>query len=277
MGRPSKSAGSQFTTREMAIAAELTTRNMGLLHDMRLAPASMEGGGGKGGHRLYGSPALAHAALIGALHLAGFELLVAARLAEAFAEEMGLVYGKLHSNIATYLQAPHNPRPGYRPWTETGAEGDLGDDYWVHGQLIDSPVNYRRGEALLGDMIIDIADQEFVLTETHRASSVKVFSPVLKGGMPASPDYRIVGRGTSARVVPITDEVDSLDFSEDPVSAERYRTLQQDYLFARENAVTRVRVNVSLAIRNAFDRVRADRQRLDARGLRGRPSFHQSG
>jgi hypothetical protein len=60
--------------------------------------------------------------------------------------------------------------------------------------------------------------------------------------------------------VPITDEVGRLDFSEDPVSAERYRTLQQDYLFARENAVARVRVNVSLAIRNAFDRVRGDRQ-----------------
>ncbi|MDB5448872.1 MAG: hypothetical protein JWQ97_4189, partial [Phenylobacterium sp.] len=182
--------------------------------------------------------------------------------AEAFAEEMGSIYGKLPSNIATYLQAPHNPRPGHRPWTESGAEGDLGDDYWVHGQLLGSTVDYRPGVALLGDMIIDIADQEHVLTETHGLGSVEVFSPVMKGGMSASPDYRIIGRGTSARVVPITDEVGRLDFSEDPVSAERYRTLQQDYLFARENAVARVRVNVSLAIRNAFDRVRGDRQRV---------------
>ncbi|MNJ01577.1 hypothetical protein D3C73_1612550 [compost metagenome] len=59
--------------------------------------------------------------------------------------------------------------------------------------------------------------------------------------------------------MPIIDEVDSLNFSTDPMSAARYKALETDYMNARENAVTRVRINVSLAIRNAFDRILEDR------------------
>lgn len=264
MGRPTKTSGSSFTSRELALGAEMTLRNFSLLHEEGLAPKPVSTGEGRGSHRLYGSPALAHAALIGALHLAGFELLVAARLAEAFAEEAELVYGKLRSNVAVFLQKPFNPRPGYRPWTSTGVVEDVDDDFWVHGRLLGSVVNYQPGVAVIGDMIIEIADHEYVLTGHHGALGVKIASPVSKAGLPANPDYRIVGRGSAARIVPIIDEVDSLDFSADPVSAERYRALEIDYLGARENAVTMVRINVSLAIRNAFDRVVQDRGRAAA-------------
>jgi hypothetical protein len=261
MGRPTKPSGSLFTSRELALAANLSPRNMALVHDEGLAPTPAESGGGRGGHRLYNSAGLAHAALIGATHLAGFELLVAARLSVAIAEDESHNHGKLLSNLATYLQRPFNPRPGFRPW---GAELDIDDDFAVHGGLSDSIIDYRRGVALTGDMIIDIADHEYVLTEYARPRPLKVFSPVLKEGMPASPDYRIVGRGSAATIVPIIDEVDSMDFSMNPASAARYKMLQRDYLAARENAVARVRVNVSLAIRNAFDRVRDDRAKIAA-------------
>lgn len=257
MGRPSKNSGSAFTSRELALAAGLTLRNFSLLHEKGLAPPAAGNGGGRGGHRTYDSPALAQAALIGALHLAGFELLVAAKLAEAFAEEAGRTYGRLFSNIQTYIQAPHNPRPGYRPWTASATD-QVDDDFWVHNRLIDSVVDYRRGIAMIGDMVIDIADHEFVLTE-HHGAMVKIFSPVAAKGLDANPDYRIIGRGSSVQIVPITDEVDSLDFSTAPVSAARYKAIEKDYLAARENAVTRVRINVSLAIRNGFDRVADDR------------------
>lgn len=256
MGRPFKASGSLFTSRELALAADLTPRNFSLLHEAGLAPAALAGGGGRGGHRTYASPALAQAALIGALHLAGFELLVAARLAAAFADEAHHTHGRLFSNIQAYLQAPHNPKPGYRPWVAS-PDDQLDDDFWVHSRLIDSVVAYRSRRAIRGDLVIDIADHQFVLTEYHGVT-IRIFSPV-SGGLPASPDYRITGRGSSAQVVPITDEVDSLDFPEDLASAAKFRALEEDYLAARENAVARVRINVSLAIRNAFDRVADDR------------------
>ncbi|MBL8552842.1 MAG: hypothetical protein JNL41_01090 [Phenylobacterium sp.] len=258
MGRPSKNSGSIFTSRELALAGGLTLRNFTLLHEEGVAPPAMGTGRGRGSHRTYDSPALAQAALIGALQMAGFELLVAARLAEAFAEEARLTHGRLFSNIQTYLQSPYNPRPGYRPWTFS-PDDQVDDDFWVHNRLIDSVVEYRSGVAMRGDMVIDIADHKYVLTEYHDVK-VKIHSPV-SGGLPASPDYRIVGRGSGVQIVPITDEVDSLDFAEDSVSAARFKALEQDYLAARENAVTRVRVNVSLAIRSAFDRVADDRSR----------------
>ncbi len=261
MGRPTKPSGSLFTSRELALAANLSPRNMALVHDEGLAPTPAESGAGRGGHRLYNSVGLAHAALIGATHLAGFELLVAARLAFVVAEDESHNHGKLLSNLAAYLQRPYNPRPGYRPW---GAALDIDDDFVIHGSLLASVIDYRRGVALTGDMIIDIADHEYVLTEYAGPRQVKVFSPVLKEGMPASPDYRIVGRGSGASIIPIVDEVDTMDFTANPASAARYKAIQKDYLVARENAVARVRINVSLAIRNAFDRVRDDRARVAA-------------
>jgi hypothetical protein len=247
----------------MALAGGLSPRNVSLLHEEGLAPKPLGSMAGRGSYRLYSSSALGHFALIGAIHLAGFELMVAARLAKAFAEEAEAIRGTLHSNLAAYLQAPHNPRPGHRPWADTGEDSNHDDDFWLHCRLRESPVDYRRFVATRGDMLIDIADHEYVLTEFHGTGAVKVFSPV-SGSLPASPEYRILGRGSAARIVPITDEVASLDFEMDPASAARFKALEEDYISARENAVTRIRINVSLAIRNAFDRVRDDRLKVAA-------------
>lgn len=92
---------------------------------------------------------------------------------------------------------------------------------------------------------------------------VKTFSPV-SGGLPASPDYRICGRGAAARIVAIHEEVDSFDFSVNPKAANQMRRLERDYLDARQNAVSRVRINLSLGIRNAFDRLQDNRARVAA-------------
>jgi hypothetical protein len=72
-------------------------------------------------------------------------------------------------------------------------------------------------------------------------------------------DYRIEGRGAAARIVPIHQEMDNLDFSANAKAADQMRQLEKRYLTARENAVSRVRINLSLAIRNAFDRLQDDR------------------
>ena len=259
MGRPGRASGSVFTSREVALGAGLAPRAFSLLHEEGLAPNPASATTGKGGHRLYDSPALAHAALIGALHLAGFELLVASRLAGAFAVDAETTYGRLPSNMAAFLQKPFNPRPGYRPWPSTDAIEHLDDDFWLHGRVIESSVDYPAGAAVIGDMTIEIADHEYVLTGHHGAPGLNVASPVSNKGLPASPDYRIVGRGSATHVVPIIEEVDSLDFSTDRVSAARYKSLETAYMNGRENAVSLLRVNVSLAIRKAFDRIVADR------------------
>lgn len=265
MARPGQSAAEVFTSREVAVAADLTPRNFALLVDQGLAPRPTSDGSGKAGHRTYDSAGLAHAALIGALHLAGFELLVSARLAAAFADDFGASHGRLPSNLNAYIRGELNPHKGL-PWGEMPNDLplDFEQDYWLHYLLRNRSTIYRRGIAIRGDCIIDIADHAFVLTHSQGLEKIKIFSPVSREGLPASPDYRIIGRGPSARIVPIHEEVDSLDFQIDPTSAERIRQLEREYIDGRKNAVAVVQVNLSLAIRNAFDRLQDDREKKAA-------------
>ena len=264
MARPGRAAAEVFTSREIAVAAGLPARNFALLVDQNLAPRPCGDGLGKAGHRTYNSAGLGHAALVGALHLAGFELLVSARLAAAFADDHGASYGKLRSNLNAYLYGELNPDKGL-PWGEMPKDLplDFEQDYWLHYLLRNRSTIYRRGIAIQGDCIIEIADHAFVLTHSL-GLKIKMHSPVSREGLPANPDYRIIGRGTSARIVPIHEEVDSLDFQIDPRSAEKMRQLEREYLDGRKDAVTIVQINLSLAIRNAFDRLQDDREKKAA-------------
>ena len=77
--------------------------------------------------------------------------------------------------------------------------------------------------------------------------------------MPASPEYRITGRGSEARIAAIHEGLKSFDFSVDRESADALRKQEGAYLHAHQNAVTRLRINVGLAIRNSLDRLADDR------------------
>lgn len=257
MGRPTKGSELQFTSRELGHAADLTARNIGFLQEERLAPAAIHGDAGRGGHRLYNSASLAHGALIGALHLAGFELLVAARLASALADDFGAMYGKLHSNLQ------EQARSNASLFSGLGAKALLDDDFWIYSRLVDGVADYRPDFAQRGDVVLEIADHEFVLTSTY-GSKIKVLVPAMPEGVDAVPEYRIVGRGADVEVVSIVDEVGSLDFEVYPENRIHMRDLTLKYLAARENAVALTRLNVSLAIRNAFGRVLKERAPLAA-------------
>jgi len=243
----------RFTSRELSVAADLTSRNVSLLIDHGLAPAPIAIVEGRGGHRSYDSAALGAMTLVGGFYQAGMELLVAARLAGAMTREYQLSYGRLPSNLGVYLQRPYNPRPGHRPWDASLAEVDIDDDYWLHNRLRVHSEIYKPWVALKGDLVVEIVDQTYVLTR-HHDISIAIHSPV-SGSMPASPEYRIVGRGSAARIAPIHEGLKSLDFSVDAESADTLRSEENAYLHALENAVTRLQVNVALAIRNGFDRL----------------------
>jgi len=257
MGRPTKGSELQFTSRELSHAADLTTRNIGFLQEEGLAPAAIGGDAGRGGHRLYNSVSLAHAALIGALHLAGFELLVAARLAAALANDFGAMYGKLHSNLQDQARSHVSLFSGL------GTKAVLDDDFWIYSRLVDGAADYRPDLSQRGDVLLEIADHEFVLTSTY-GSKIKILSPAVREGIEANPEYRIVGRGAAVDVSSIIDEVGGLDFEMYPENRVQMRNLTLKYLAARENAVALTRLNVSLAIRKAFGRVKKERALLAA-------------
>ncbi len=257
MGRPTKGSELQFTSRELGQAVNLTTRNMGFLQEQNLAPAPIRGDVGRGGHRLYNSAAFAHAALIGALHLAGFELMAAARLAGALADDFESMYGQLHSNIKNQAQSHRSLFSGI------GTGAALDDDFWVYSRLVDGVDGYRPDLPERGDAILEIADHEFVLTSTFGWKGRTMWMG-LKDGVDHVPEYRIVGRGPGVDVISFVDEIGSLDFEVYPENRAHAHELTHQYLAARENAVALIRLNMSLAIRNAFGRILKDRTRLAA-------------
>lgn len=261
MGRPERTELEIITTSEIAKAAGISPRNFALLIDKNLAPEPSRQAGGQSGARAYDGVALAHAALIGALNLAGFELLVSARLAEAFAEDQYHTYGKLVSNLGTFLQRPYNPRPGHAPWDRSAdGEPDLDRDYWLHNRLRTRADFYQRGKALTGDFVIEIADNTYVMSSSYGLEQIKVFSPV-SDGLPVGLEYRIQGRGSATQVVRVTDEYSAGDVFEDAGTRDTLRELEAQYMAARDNAIALVRINVGLAIREAFDRLHDLRQR----------------
>lgn len=254
MARPGRGTLNTFSSREMALAAALSPRSFSLLHEKGLAPTStVHSVGGHAGYRLYDDVALGHIALVGALNSAGFPLLVSARLGSALTEEYCFNYGRLPSNLIAYLHAPLNPSPGNFPWTDQDSDDDVDieQDFWLHDRLRNRSEVYVREKPIVGDLIVEIADREFVLTKCF-GSNVQV-SSLTSGSIPASPDYRIVWEGTDATVVPIHEEVGDLDFFSNPEAAKKMHYWEQRYLNARDNAVVKVQINLSLAIRNALD------------------------
>lgn len=266
MGRPASLPQDRFTSRDLASAADLSPRNFGLIVEQDLAPPGEPGAGGQAGHRVWDSRGLQHAALLGALHLAGLELLVAARLAAAVAEDLQLFHGRMPSNVRAFLQAPLNPRPGYTPWEGGLSEAEAQDDYWLHHAFRTKSDIYLSRQAVRGDYLLEVADNQFVVTR-HHGSTVKFMSPASSAQLAVNPEFRIIGKGAGARVIRIHEEVESLDFHGDPSAAADYAKVEANYLRAHDNAVTLLSVNVSLAIRNAFDRLADERAARPARSV----------
>lgn len=198
MARPHKNAPlNHFTSFELAISAGLSPRNFGFLADRRLAPEPTYGTPGKANARAYNTEALKRAAITGAIYGGGIDLLPAARLGALAADDLANAYYTVPSKLDVYLDRPLNPRSGEYPWEnypdDERMRADLRDDFWLHYLLRSRTSIYRPGIALACDVMVDIADRQY-----------------------------IYARNTAS---------------------------------VRRNAVALVRINISLAVRNALDRL----------------------
>jgi hypothetical protein len=77
--------------------------------------------------------------------------------------------------------------------------------------------------------------------------------------LPLTSSWTLQRRGATTQVVSVYDEYSSADVFNDPSTKQKLLALEKQYLAARENAVAIVRVNASLAIRDAFDRLQDGR------------------
>ncbi len=130
------------------------------------------------------------------------------------------------------------PHGGF-PWPEDRAlDFAIGDHFWLHHLLRRTDL-YKPGEALEGDVVLEIADRTFAV--------VTMLEPTISFLEPLA---RVLNweRGEHATVRPIYDEVGSRENFKEKSDA-----LDREYRRGHRNALGILRVNVSLAIRSGYD------------------------
>ena len=243
----------------MAVAGGLTIRQFGVLIEQDLAPNPVTHAVGKGGTKYWDQFGLGEVAMLGALHKSSVELLMAARLAKAILDDFTSFRGYLPSRLSDYIRSRSlNPKLPNYPFDLTGDEVlRIDDDFWLHHYLRTRTDVYRPGVAIDGDMVLEIADRKYVFSGFAWETKVSTLSSY--GGYtdkPVAVEYEIVDweRGAAATVRSFFHDINP-DFSVDPDSRKTAREREIEWFAARKNAVSLVRLNLSLAIRNAFDAI----------------------
>jgi hypothetical protein len=276
MARPRTNiAPDQFTTTEAAVVgARLPARAAAILQAKGLAPKPFSGTTGRSGVSFYSARGVAHWSLIGGLYWGGVPLLPSSRLAAPIADELGAAYGQIPSNLRSYLESPLNPTPGRYPWPNSPDDSVLGNDvsydFWIHHFLRTRTNIYKPGIALRGDFCIEVVDREFVFSGFSWKGKLKVVSPFGGESSEMTPDYRIVGwkRGSNDVEVEVHHLIEELPRSwvdSDPEAMAKGRAVEAEFHAARENPVSVLRVNIGLAIRNAFDAIHDHRIKAGAK------------
>ncbi|MFN3076370.1 MAG: hypothetical protein ABT940_05735 [Alphaproteobacteria bacterium] len=254
MARPRKDTPlDRFTATELEIGGGLPLRSVEILLKNGVAPPA-ETDPERGSVRYWGTRGVQRIALVGAIFQGGAELLLASRLSAAIAEEIELFYvSGLHSNL-WYSCRKSGKASDYVKWTQAKVDHPS-EDYWLHRFMRIETSDYHPGVAMPGDTIIEIVDRQYVFINTN--NGIRVHSPVSSEGIEAQPSYRVTGweKGSSAEVHSVADEVDSFGFHANPAAKEQYRRIEAEFMEARRNAVGLLKINMSLAIRKAFDAI----------------------
>lgn len=193
-----------------------------------------------------GTKSFKRSAVIGAAMGAGVPLFSAASLAKVIVKaEFNQEDGEAPSGL-NFL-ARNLSREAIDQFLPSQAQDT--NDYHYHYALIRGP-DYRRGKALGSDALVEIIDRRIIMT-----SSVQF------------PKWQIAGwienwgRASEAEIVLASEKVSMKSWQRD------FAALQDDADRSRENAVAKITINLSLAIRNAFDRLNDYREKSTLAGL----------
>lgn len=218
-----------FSTTEVAIGAALSRRNILYLVERGLLPD--EGGGSYGSHRDLGDEALGRAAIVGGLSIAGLEIVAAAKIAECLAEDMEI--GSKASNFRAYLDDKDFIFPDTYEETK-----NLHSNYFAHKNLLNSPI-YKSGAPKISDHIITIEDGIYVyhcnLIENDSQITIGLPKPF---GL------------TNFSTAQTSDEINIIDVHP---GMQKYDEMK--LLYEKHSFTVRISVNISLCIRNAYDRI----------------------
>jgi hypothetical protein len=218
-----------FSYAELAIGGGMTKRNVQHLMESKeqFIPTGR------------GIRALKRVAGIGAFMGTGLPLFTSGRLAKAILDEFNQYDGEAPSGLS-YL-ARDLSREAMKMLPQRANDTN---DYHYHFALIRHPSVYSKGKALGSDVIIEIVDSRIVFINSRQFPK-----PDLVGWIDG------LGRGSDARIIHVTEKLGAIDDEENHGWRAENERLQAEALVERENAVARTLTNISLAIRNALDRI----------------------
>lgn len=257
--RRSRSPDDRFPTRELAIAAAIPLKSLLFLIEQGLAPDPDDGPVGKGNHRSYDIVSLGKVALAGAIHRAGVELLIAARVARIATEKYDPISGMLPLNISYLLDG--NNSSNDESLNAANWEDLSGEDEFLNLQKIISDGDTRKlKKPLKGDLIIDVVDNNRIIY--HIVGRPSNFHQILK------PGHSIFGRN----VEKLPDNVqknnvfrinNDTSVNNDISVKEKFIAMRKgfssdrssEYVESLRNLEMSLRLNVSLIIRNSIIRL----------------------
>lgn len=229
-----------FSFSELAVAGNMSKRSIQHLSDARLLPADPE------------VARIKRVAVVGALLSAGVPLFAAGRVAAAILTEFNTEDGEAPSGLNFLARGLPSDELNRLP------EANQNIDFWYHDALKRCPTIYFPNIALSSDAIVEIVDRRLVFLSNM--SGFKILNPF--GEKPVEASY--VGeiqawtRGADCRVrllmhdAPFDQKSLSFAASAGSITAEANTR--------RMNAIALVKINASLAIRTAFDRLWSHRQ-----------------
>ncbi|WP_439543370.1 hypothetical protein [Hyphomicrobium sp.] len=188
------------------------------------------------------------AAVIGGFAAAGVPLYAAARLAAALVyNEFNTIDGEVPSGLGSLARGL--PRAAWKQ-----IPSDSGDnDYWFHRALIRHRDIYTPGQALDSDALVQIVDRTHVYVAV--LSGTPILNPWDSAKEPRSYAGRMDGWGRDSEVkFTSASEMASHD-PENPETFSLGARVNETARAADRNAVGRITVNVSLAVRNGLDRI----------------------
>ncbi|MGR3546151.1 MAG: hypothetical protein ACU0CB_04110 [Roseovarius sp.] len=199
---------------------------------------------------LYDENTVSELAMASGVHHAGFPVLQALAIIRAYREE------NVDHQTAVFSNLHHFEDPRLNRDTQT----------WFHSacQTREARGGKDSGSPAPGDSLLLIADRKYVLEGKHEPRLRTLMPKGIDNTLPF-PLARIVSlSGSQADVVSVP-----MEFPAGPDGD--FRTAYEVYHKAYQRAVAVICVNLSLAIRNAFDRVQ------DMRAERGGPLFAEKG
>ncbi len=223
----------RFTTPEVAEATGVTSRNVMYLCSIGAVPVA-EGGHGRGRHRQLDIEGLARVAVIAALYNAGVEIYLASKLVEAIGDDSD-VHGI--SNLEALISRPHSGV--IKLMIEQG--WDTENAFYLHRAFRRHSNSYTPHIAIAYDRLFEICDRTFVFLN-HLAPDSE--NQTLWPSKKPTALFKISGwrKGDSVEL-------------KHALSPPRGGRLPREWADALQNFRGMMRINVSLAIRDALDSI----------------------